>query len=59
MGPFHRQVFSLLLSAGTSTNEGMETSADAHLQQFIAGVEIGSLLEDGCDCGGQHLVSGR
>lgn len=30
-----------------------------HLKQFIAGVEISSLLEGGCHSGGKHLVSGR
>lgn len=35
----------------------MRAAVEAHLEQFVAGVEIGGLLEDGCDCGRQHLVS--
>lgn len=42
--------------AGTAWTEN---DKNAHLEQFIAGVEISSLLEGGCDSGGQHLMSGR
>lgn len=57
-GHFYKQVYCLLFIAGTTTNR-MILKSDSHLQQFIAGVEVGSLLEDGCDSGGQHLVSGH
>lgn len=56
-----RELHHLLLKVGSTCGRMHELSArlSAHLEQFIAGVEISSLLEGGCYSCGQQLVSGH